>query len=570
MIGNKKNEYTTQLEIINNLQNIIFEQKQNIEQLNNDNNALKYNYDALLNASTNITAENKRLIEQNNKLKEQLQEKVSLLQELINGRKNIKLKELELHKEREKDILEKCDRLQSENERLRKLIGKQVEHSDEVNKMQLNEALNIINCHCVLDDSIYYKYESLLSVAKQLLIFYEDSTNKHENVKEINSMTFNKQAIIDLQTKINSKSSQPETEEATKQWFIMPLLVALGYDPYSSDIIPEYTLDVGMKKGEKVDYALQINNQPVALVECKQLSVQLSDKHISQLYRYFTVSDVHIAILTNGDEYWFFTDSQKENVMDLEPYYTIKLSTADTTELDKLEQYSKDLIQYVDMAQTVQYERFINECKELAHGLRINNIPSWLLETLADRSGLTDIDKPTLADYLYTEIQNEFNGYKVDKKDKKSTKTSEKTNSLGAKMKATMEESKKNISKIKLNHEYVYNDYSDGNWKFHTLDYAIILGVKYEGITGRTLLLNTVTELFKQNKINRDDILKQEQFNGTYKINAADGFRGAYYLEDYNVYVSTSYGIEDIIKFIERLLSYAGVRDEEVKISFKS
>lgn len=39
-------------------------------------------------------------------------------------------------------------------------------------------------------------------------------------------MTFNKQAIIDLQTKINSKSSQPETEEATKQWFIMPLLVA--------------------------------------------------------------------------------------------------------------------------------------------------------------------------------------------------------------------------------------------------------------------------------------------------------------------------------------------------------
>ena len=223
-------------------------------------------------------------------------------------------------------------------------------------------------------------------------------------------MTFNKQAIIDLQTKINSKSSQPETEEATKQWFIMPLLVALGYDPYSSDIIPEYTLDVGMKKGEKVDYALQINNQPVALIECKQLSVQLSDKHISQLYRYFTVSDVHIAILTNGDDYWFFTDSQKENVMDLEPYYTIKLSTADANELDKLEQYSKDLIQYVDMAQTVQYERFINECKELAHGLRINNIPAWLLETLADRSGLVDIDKPTLADYLYTEIQNEFNG----------------------------------------------------------------------------------------------------------------------------------------------------------------
>ena len=383
-------------------------------------------------------------------------------------------------------------------------------------------------------------------------------------------MSFNKQSIIDLQKKLQSKTSQPETEEATKQWFIMPLLVALGYDPYSSDIIPEYTLDVGTKKGEKVDYALQINNQPVAIVECKQLNVSLSEKHISQLYRYFTISDVHIAILTNGDDYWFFTDSQKENVMDLEPYYTIKLSTADTDELDKFEQYSKDLIQYADIAQVIQYERYINECKDLAHALRTNNIPSWLLEILANRSGLTEIDKPTLAEYLYTEIQNEFNGYKIDKKDKKSEKTSDKKESLGAKMKATMEENKKNISKIKLNHEYVYNDYSDGDWKFHTLDYAIILGTKYENITGRTLLINTVTELFKQGKIQREAVLKETQFDGVYKINANDGFRGAYYLEEYNVYVSTSYGIGDIIKFIERLLAYAKVRDEEIKISFKS
>ena len=382
--------------------------------------------------------------------------------------------------------------------------------------------------------------------------------------------SFNKQSILDLQKKLQSKASQPETEEATKQWFIMPLLVALGYDPYSSDIIPEYTLDVGTKKGEKVDYALQINNQPVAIVECKQLNVSLSEKHISQLYRYFTISDVHIAILTNGDDYWFFTDSQKENVMDLEPYYTIKLSTADIDELDKLEQYSKDLIQYADIAQVIQYERYINECKELAHALRTNNIPSWLLEILANRSGLTEIDKPTLAEYLYTEIQNEFNGYKIDKKDKKSEKAYDKKESLGAKMKATIEENKKNISKIKLNHEYVYNDYSDGDWKFHTLDYAVILGTRYENITGRALLINTVIELFKQGKIQREAILKESQFDGTYKINASDGFRGAYYLDEYNVYVSTSYGIGDIIKFMERLLTYAKVRDEEIKISFKS
>ncbi len=382
--------------------------------------------------------------------------------------------------------------------------------------------------------------------------------------------SFNKQAVLDIQKKLKSRASIPSTEEATKQWFIMPLLVALGYDPYSSDIIPEYTLDVGVKKGEKVDYALQINNQPVALVECKQLNVSLSDKHISQLYRYFTISDVHIAILTNGDDYQFFTDSQKENVMDLEPYYSIKLSEAGTDEIDKFELYSKDLIQYAEMSNLVQYERFQKECKELAHALRTNNIPSWLLDALVEKAGLFDVDKPTLAEYLYTEIEAEFNGFKVDKKDKKSDKSSESKSSLGSKMKNTMEESKKNISKIKLNHEYVYNDYSDGDWKFHTLDYAIILGKKYEGITGRALLIDVITELFKQGKIKKADILKDEQFNGMYKITDTDGYRGAYHLDDYDVFISTSYGIGDIIKFIEKLLKYAGVRNDEVKISFKA
>ena len=65
-------------------------------------------------------------------------------------------------------------------------------------------------------------------------------------------------------------------------------------------------------------------------------------------------------------------------------------------------------------------------------------------------------------------------------------------------------------------------------------------------------------------------ILKEPQFDGAYKVNARDGFRGAFYLEEYDVYVSTSYGIGDIIRFIEKLLAYAGVRDNEVKISFKA
>lgn len=64
--------------------------------------------------------------------------------------------------------------------------------------------------------------------------------------------------------------------------------------------------------------------------------------------------------------------------------------------------------------------------------------------------------------------------------------------------------------------------------------------------------------------------MKEPQFDGSYKVNAHDGFRGAYHIDYYDVFISTSYGIGDIIRFIEKLLAYAKVRNDEIKISFKA
>ena len=48
--------------------------------------------------------------------------------------------------------------------------------------------------------------------------------------------------------------------------------------------------------------------------------------HINQLYRYFPTLPVHIGILTNGWQYWFFTDSQTENNMDKKPYFEFDMT----------------------------------------------------------------------------------------------------------------------------------------------------------------------------------------------------------------------------------------------------
>lgn len=92
------------------------------------------------------------------------------------------------------------------------------------------------------------------------------------------------------------KSKQIEylqTEEATKTALVMPLVQALGYNVFNpTEVIPEFTADVGAKKGEKVDYAILHEGKPIILFECKAADTDLDKEHASQLYRYFSVPRV--------------------------------------------------------------------------------------------------------------------------------------------------------------------------------------------------------------------------------------------------------------------------------------
>lgn len=115
--------------------------------------------------------------------------------------------------------------------------------------------------------------------------------------------------IQTLAERASKHASSIQTEEATKTALVMPFLQMLGYNIFNpSEVIPEYCADVGIKKGEKVDYALLNNEKISILIECKTLGNNLSIKHASQLYRYFSVTEAKFAILTNGVNYNFYSD----------------------------------------------------------------------------------------------------------------------------------------------------------------------------------------------------------------------------------------------------------------------
>ncbi|MEQ6205485.1 type I restriction endonuclease [Enterococcus mundtii] len=132
------------------------------------------------------------------------------------------------------------------------------------------------------------------------------------------------------------------TEEATKTSLIMPFFATLGYDLFNpTEFVPEFTADVGIKKGEKVDYAIVLDGKPTILIEAKSINQQLT-KHDSQLFRYFGTTTSKFGILTNGEEYKFFTDLDEPNKMDLTPFLTINITKIKDNQIPELAKFHKD------------------------------------------------------------------------------------------------------------------------------------------------------------------------------------------------------------------------------------
>lgn len=172
-----------------------------------------------------------------------------------------------------------------------------------------------------------------------------------------------------LSSKIRQQGGSIQTEEATKTAFIMPFINSvLGYDVFDpSEVVPEYTCDIGTKKGEKIDYAIVKDGVVQILIECKKIGEPLSINHASQLFRYFHVTNARISILTNGQVYKFFTDLDAPNKMDEKPFLELDLLDIDehfVPELQKLTKSDFDVDSIISAAGELKYVSQIK--KEIA------------------------------------------------------------------------------------------------------------------------------------------------------------------------------------------------------------
>lgn len=166
--------------------------------------------------------------------------------------------------------------------------------------------------------------------------------------------------------RVESMVGHINTEEAAKSALVMPFLQTLGYDAFDPRVVvPEFTADIGTKKGEKVDYAIVKDDEPIMLIECKNIGDPLDESKAAQLHRYFhNIPSARVGILTDGVRYKFFSDLDKPNIMDSRPFMDIDFNHFDESLLEDLRKLTNDKFDVdtaLSAAQSLKYTREIKK-----------------------------------------------------------------------------------------------------------------------------------------------------------------------------------------------------------------
>lgn len=174
-----------------------------------------------------------------------------------------------------------------------------------------------------------------------------------------------KDLIQQLSEKIEKQQDIIATEEATKNAFIMPVIHALGYDIFDpTEVVPETDCDIVKSKGEKIDYAIFKDGKPIILIECKHNKQNL-DLHSTQLQRYFVASNARFGVLTNGIEWRFYTDIEKQNIMDEKPFLVVNMLEVSNEDIEQLKKFHKSYYDETDILSTANELKYTTEIKTI-------------------------------------------------------------------------------------------------------------------------------------------------------------------------------------------------------------
>jgi hypothetical protein len=163
------------------------------------------------------------------------------------------------------------------------------------------------------------------------------------------------------------RAGRAQSEEATKQFLILPFLQLLGYDPLNPDeVIPEADASFSDKFKNRVDYAISKEGVPVIAIEAKKVG-SLATANRGELKGYYNaVPTVKLGILTDGLVYQLYSDTDQENLMDDEPFAVVDLTQVAQEQIaddafDALLKLRRDTFDPADIGADARRKIYISE-----------------------------------------------------------------------------------------------------------------------------------------------------------------------------------------------------------------
>lgn len=201
------------------------------------------------------------------------------------------------------------------------------------------------------------------------------------------------------------------TEEATKNALVMPFIKMLGYETEDpTEVEPEYIADFGVKKGEKVDYAVLRDGNPIILIEAKKYGEVLTVSHEDQLFRYFTVTDARFAILTDGISYRFYSDLDKPNKMDDSPFFVFNMLDFSPEQVEQLRRFRKDEFKPEQALEAAHELRYTNGIKQVLNE-EMDSPSEEFVKFLLNRMEFPEAKSKLLIEKLMPIVKRAFRGF---------------------------------------------------------------------------------------------------------------------------------------------------------------
>lgn len=229
-----------------------------------------------------------------------------------------------------------------------------------------------------------------------------------------------KDGVLELAKKIEKYKDRVTNEEMTKTAFILPFFELLGYDTRNPfEFHAEFTADIADAKGEKVDYAILIDDVPRILIEAKDCNNQL-DKADKQLMRYFNVTEAKIGILTNGIIYKFYTDLEQPNIMDSKPFLEINVLNIKDNEIFELKKFFKssfDIATILSSAEELKYSNSIKKLLKTEFEEPSDSFITFILNEVYDgiktqkiKDKFSQIIKKSISEFLTDTVRTKLEG----------------------------------------------------------------------------------------------------------------------------------------------------------------